>query len=322
MAEETNRNNSRKLPSFIEVLDSDDSDDDDDDVPIEALATRLTKEEFQRRAAEKKRPPEHVEIIDVDDQISPPKKKKKPSTDDKDDDDEEMEVWGGKGGDDVVEVVHPSSSTKQSSNKGSILDGGESTTHNSADGTNNNNSNGEEEFQVLKSTGPLAFADFPHAREHCLIHPMADDPNKCCPNCYCWVCDTVVQECSDWTKHCMAKSAIKKWQRARAANQLKKDKSNRRGMPTRNSGRRQPPPPTIASVTRVKKSRERWQPPERALLQGALQTESDWTAVQRAVGTRNLTSIRSCALRFFPSLFRAFQARTFSISNRSTGNNE
>ena len=83
---------------------------------------------------------------------------------------------------------------------------------------NGNNSNKEEaEVQFLHSTGPNPLSDFPHAREHCIVHPFVADPATHCINCYCYVCDTQVAKCTEWNEHCHATSTQLQWRLQRQA---------------------------------------------------------------------------------------------------------
>lgn len=75
----------------------------------------------------------------------------------------------------------------------------------------------DDEIQFVGSTGKNALTDFPHSREHCLVHPHSTDPTLHCPNCFCYVCDKLVEECPSWEEHCHAKYADPKWRQARAA---------------------------------------------------------------------------------------------------------
>ena len=96
----------------------------------------------------------------------------------------------------------------------------------------------EDDVQVLGSTGPNALTDFPHAREHCLVHPLAaTEAQSYCPNCYCYVCDRPARDCPSWSSrsvggneeeedyyrnnHCRASGSDPKWRQlweeARAA---------------------------------------------------------------------------------------------------------
>jgi len=57
-----------------------------------------------------------------------------------------------------------------------------------------------------------ALENFPHARHNCVIHrfPKWDDTDrrgkalKYCRNCYCFLCDKPVAECSSWSAHSLA----------------------------------------------------------------------------------------------------------------------
>ena len=75
----------------------------------------------------------------------------------------------------------------------------------------------EGEIQIIGSTGQNSLADFPHSREHCVVHPQALDPAVHCANCFCFVCDKPVDSCEYWEEHCHAKYADSKWRQARSA---------------------------------------------------------------------------------------------------------
>jgi len=80
---------------------------------------------------------------------------------------------------------------------------------------------------LLGSTGTNTLTDFPHSRENCVIAPMASadnhDTNRMhCPNCYCYVCDVPVQECTNWRRHCHARHKTAKWQKMRGQVLVKK----------------------------------------------------------------------------------------------------
>jgi hypothetical protein len=77
----------------------------------------------------------------------------------------------------------------------------------------------DEEVQLMGSTGPNVLADFPHAREHCLVCPFRNGPEAFCPNCYCYVCDKEAKSCNEWMDHCHAISSDSKWKAARAQKQ-------------------------------------------------------------------------------------------------------
>ena len=71
------------------------------------------------------------------------------------------------------------------------------------------------------STGKNSLLDFPHARANCLAKPFVEgDEDKCfeaCPNCYCYVCDTPVAACEEWSDHCCATHGVSRWDQMRAA---------------------------------------------------------------------------------------------------------
>lgn len=88
------------------------------------------------------------------------------------------------------------------------------------DSNNNDDEEDDDECLMVGSKGVNALADFPHARENCVVAPMAKTWNglanrKYCHHCYCYVCDVPAKECQRWTKHCNARHKTKKWQQAR-----------------------------------------------------------------------------------------------------------
>jgi hypothetical protein len=80
----------------------------------------------------------------------------------------------------------------------------------------NSSNEDEDEVQLLYSTALAPHADFPHAREHCLVKPFKVAPAVHCPNCYCYVCDRPARDCDDWEKrHGHAVSLDPEWRRQR-----------------------------------------------------------------------------------------------------------
>ena len=67
-----------------------------------------------------------------------------------------------------------------------------------------------------------ALVDFPHARSNCAQQPfVAGNFANVCSNCYCYVCDVPVSECTGpWEKHCEAVHEDTEWRRAREACRL------------------------------------------------------------------------------------------------------
>ena len=77
--------------------------------------------------------------------------------------------------------------------------------------------------------GDNTLADFPHSREHCVVHPLQknltgtttlsnnnnNNSKKYCPNCYCWVCDIRAADCKHWDQHCVAMFASTFWRNER-----------------------------------------------------------------------------------------------------------
>ena len=75
----------------------------------------------------------------------------------------------------------------------------------------------DDEPIVTGSTGANALADFPHAREHCVVERLeTGPPEKHCPQCYCYVCDAPASGCPQWEHdHCRARHADPQWQQKR-----------------------------------------------------------------------------------------------------------
>ena len=80
---------------------------------------------------------------------------------------------------------------------------------------NNHNHNNNDDIELLGSSGTNALIDFPHARENCVQFVFANDPSMHCANCYCYVCDAPVQDCSSWSTHCKATHKDPYWKRER-----------------------------------------------------------------------------------------------------------
>jgi hypothetical protein len=84
-------------------------------------------------------------------------------------------------------------------------------------------------FPIQKTIQELGFSpnvDFPHLRPDCGVHPFTSsttnnaDNFKCCPNCFCLVCDDYANNCKEWDNntsnptvgpHCHAHEKDTKW---------------------------------------------------------------------------------------------------------------
>jgi len=113
----------------------------------------------------------------------------------------------------------------------------------------------DDELQLVGSTGDNALADFPHARENCVLFPFpavgggdgaaargggqrpfgtaeqVAAASKRCPNCYCFVCDVPASECRKWwtatsqrPPHCLATYQSKYWKDRRNRHKIEKKK--------------------------------------------------------------------------------------------------
>mmetsp|Transcript_9204 Transcript_9204/g.17388 ORF Transcript_9204/g.17388 Transcript_9204/m.17388 type:complete len:232 (-) Transcript_9204:369-1064(-) len=71
-----------------------------------------------------------------------------------------------------------------------------------------------EEIQVIGTTG-LSVSDLPHAREHCVRHPLKKTTSKesYCSKCMCFVCQVYVKDCSEWDRHWRATGTERKWKK-------------------------------------------------------------------------------------------------------------
>jgi hypothetical protein len=68
----------------------------------------------------------------------------------------------------------------------------------------------DKEVKFVSATRKIALTDFAHARACCLIHPFHVDPVKHCENCFCYVCNKPVADCTEWQEHCRAMHEITK----------------------------------------------------------------------------------------------------------------
>ena len=84
----------------------------------------------------------------------------------------------------------------------------------------NDNNDDDNEVRLVGSIGTNVLADFPHAREDCVLMPFDDlDSIKCqrfCTNCFCYVCDVPAKHCQYWNRadysyHCLATAKKEFW---------------------------------------------------------------------------------------------------------------
>ena len=83
-------------------------------------------------------------------------------------------------------------------------------------------SDDEDILEIVDNQNGDIISNLPHLRFHCLIEKFEKSNYlKTCPQCYCYVCDRKVVECSNWKRHCAAndKGADKaKWKMLKDAN--------------------------------------------------------------------------------------------------------
>jgi len=66
------------------------------------------------------------------------------------------------------------------------------------------------DIQVLQSNAVNPLVEYPHARFLCKAHPfsfsrISSEENQLhCSNCFCYICDVPVKECSEWIRHSYA----------------------------------------------------------------------------------------------------------------------
>ena len=90
---------------------------------------------------------------------------------------------------------------------------------NNAFQTNDSSEDDSEDACLLVGTnGVNAIADFPHAREDCVVYPRSTSWNgrenlRYCDKCYCYVCDVPAKHCRRWNDHCRARAKSKKMAR-------------------------------------------------------------------------------------------------------------
>ncbi|KAJ1461425.1 hypothetical protein M885DRAFT_507415 [Pelagophyceae sp. CCMP2097] len=73
------------------------------------------------------------------------------------------------------------------------------------------------DVEVVGTTGENALEDYPHPREHCVLHAFnVSNAVRHCQNCYCFVCDFRAGSCPQWPRHCRATGKWKQWRDERA----------------------------------------------------------------------------------------------------------
>jgi hypothetical protein len=68
----------------------------------------------------------------------------------------------------------------------------------------------DDEVQLLEIKLPKAQTDWPHNHKDCKIRAV-DDQASFCSQCFCWVCDTPVAQCTAWASHCAAVPGCATW---------------------------------------------------------------------------------------------------------------
>lgn len=84
----------------------------------------------------------------------------------------------------------------------------------------------DDDVEYVGERGIVAGIHLPHLRENCLVHPVNGKSDCvlwkiCCPKCFCFICDTKVEECSNWEDHCTHISTNTNSQRKRKENLIK-----------------------------------------------------------------------------------------------------
>jgi hypothetical protein len=68
------------------------------------------------------------------------------------------------------------------------------------------------DVEVVGTTGENALEDYPHPREHCVLHVFnVNNAVRHCPNCFCFVCEDRATSCKQWPRHCRATGKWKQW---------------------------------------------------------------------------------------------------------------
>lgn len=77
----------------------------------------------------------------------------------------------------------------------------------------------QDDVQVVGTSNALRL---PHMRCHCTVYKYIVDLTEapsdnldCCDLCYCYVCDTLVKDCSNWDVHCQATDKSDYWRSER-----------------------------------------------------------------------------------------------------------
>mmetsp|Transcript_57068 Transcript_57068/g.139047 ORF Transcript_57068/g.139047 Transcript_57068/m.139047 type:complete len:831 (-) Transcript_57068:269-2761(-) len=116
----------------------------------------------------------------------------------------------------------------------------------SAAASNTKDVDGDRDVEIIGRTGLNALEDFPHSREHCVVHPMNSSYGggggggsaagaagasaavalKHCPNCYYYVCDIHASDCQSWSHHCHARHSNPMWRNEREQHKKRTNKNN------------------------------------------------------------------------------------------------
>ena len=98
--------------------------------------------------------------------------------------------------------------------------------------------NGEDDdVEIVGTKTNSALVAMPHARCSCptvhfIVLPekeaserVRNTNSKACDKCYCWVCDVLASECTEWSSHCMAFDRDPTWKKRRAEKKAQSDSS-------------------------------------------------------------------------------------------------
>ena len=118
-------------------------------------------------------------------------------------------------GDEVIEVL-ASNETGNQAGDIEIIDHSEAKKIKSNSNNNDNCMHGGDDDIEFLGGNMAVLADMAHQRESCSINKFYCTHNhpdnlKHCNNCWCYICDSLVQECTEWNRHAHAYSKSVAW---------------------------------------------------------------------------------------------------------------
>jgi hypothetical protein len=117
-------------------------------------------------------------------------------------------------GDEVIEMLVTNETSNETADV-EVIDHSETKKAKTNVKSDGNDVNGDDDIEFLGGNMTV-LADMAHQRESCSIKKFYTSQNhpenaQYCNNCWCYVCDCLVQECTEWSRHCHAFSKSATW---------------------------------------------------------------------------------------------------------------